>query len=321
MTKIALDVHAHLIPVDPDRLAEIDEVEWREGKIWIDGHAVGVTSLYEPKKLIAWMDRNDVENALVSAPPPTYRADLTAAAAESWSNYLNDGLFQICAEYPDRLIALPHLPIEHPGVSLAVASQYMERSKVGFSIGPGGEPGVVLSDPAFEALWQILDDNSSFVMIHPGSCCDGRLSAFYLENLLGNPHETSIATAHLVFANVPERYPNITYCLAHGGGTVPAVAGRWQRGFDSDRPGVNKEFEAPLVSLRRFYADSIVHSTAALTLSESVFGQDHILFGSDWPFPMGLIEVDEQLAGITAETYERLGQRNPKRLLASKLFI
>ncbi len=318
MTNIALDVHAHLIPVFPDLLAEIEGVEWRDGKIWIDGLGVGISSLYEPERLIAWMDLNGVENALVSAPPPTYRAGLSAAAAESWAIYLDEGLFRICAGHPDRLIAFPHLPIEHPGVSAVIARQYAERSRFGFSIGPGGVSGVVLSDPAFDTLWQLLDDSSSFVMIHPGSCCDGRLAAFYLENLLGNPHETSVAAAHLVFANVPARFPNIQFCLAHGGGTVPVMAGRWQRGFDSDRPGVNKEFEAPLVSLRRFYADSILHSSAALTLSESVFGEDHIVFGSDWPFPMGLIEIDEQLSETSPTTLQRITHINPTKLLAAK---
>ena len=318
MTNIALDVHAHLIPVFPDRLGDIDGVDWRDGKIWIDGHGVGIQALFNPENLISWMDRNGVERALVSAPPPAYRAELPATEAEPWCRYLNDGLFELCSAHADRLIALPHLPIEHPEVAAIIAERYAGHSLVGFSLGPGGVSQAVLSDPAFEDLWQVLNDNNCFVMIHPGSCCDGRLKSFYLENLLGNPHETSVAVAHLVFANVPRRYSNITFCLAHGGGNVPILAGRWQRGYDSDRPGINKNIDAPLQTLKRFYADSVVHNPEALALSESIFGEEHILFGSDWPFPMGLIEVENQLSGTSPETLNRIFEINPKQLLSSK---
>ncbi|HIG17263.1 MAG TPA: amidohydrolase [Candidatus Handelsmanbacteria bacterium] len=251
-----------------------------------------------------------------AAGAPACRARYNLAKSSRSSPFLS-----VCLRYAPphsgRLIALPHLPIDHADVSAELAKKYAAQSEVGFSIGPGGVSQPVLSEPAYEPLWQALDDNACFVMIHPGACCDGRLNAFYLENLLGNPHETSVAVAHLVFANVPARYPNIKFCLSHGGGNVPILAGRWQRGYDSDRPGINKNIDAPLQMLKRFYADSIVHNPDALALSESVFGEDHILFGSDWPFPMGLIDVEDQLSGTKPEILERMFTINPKQLLAS----
>jgi aminocarboxymuconate-semialdehyde decarboxylase len=38
------------------------------------------------------------------------------------------------------------------------------------------------------------------------------------------------------------------------------------------------------------YADCIAHHPSALRLAQDIFGPDHVLFGSDWPFPMGLPE-------------------------------
>lgn len=321
MINISLDVHTHLIPVFPDRLKNIEGVEWRDNKMWIDGHAIVVQNLYNPDRLISWMDKNNVERALVSVPPPTYRSNLAAEDAQIWCNYLNEGLFEVCSEYTNRLIPLPHLPIEHPEISCVNAKGYANRTELGFSIGPGGLLDLSLSDHRFEPLWTILNDHSFFIMIHPGACCDGRLKAYYLENLLGNPHETSVAVAHLIFAGVPARYPSIKFCLSHGGGNVPILAGRWQRGYDSDRPGVNKEFEPPLAALNRFYADSILHNPDALELSASIFGKDHILFGSDWPFPMGLIEVNEQLSETASTTLKEIYESNPRKLFESKQSI
>ena len=51
MTNIALDVHSHLVPVFQDRLAEINGVECRDDKIWIDGHGIDIPAIYRPENL------------------------------------------------------------------------------------------------------------------------------------------------------------------------------------------------------------------------------------------------------------------------------
>jgi aminocarboxymuconate-semialdehyde decarboxylase len=90
---------------------------------------------------------------------------------------------------------------------------------------------------------------------------------------------------------VPSRFPQIRFCLAHAGGTFPGLVGRLQRGFETSRPGVNLSVEHPLQAARRFYADGIAHHPSALKLAQDVLGVDRILFGSDWPFPMGLTQA------------------------------
>ncbi|WP_164034092.1 amidohydrolase family protein, partial [Serratia marcescens] len=46
--------------------------------------------------------------------------------------------------------------------------------------------------------------------------------------------------------------------------------------------------------------DCIAHDAAGLRLAVEVFGPDRILFGSDWPFPMGLPKPHEQMAEVEA---------------------
>ena len=46
-------------------------------------------------------------------------------------------------------------------------------------------------------------------------------------------------------------------------------------------------------------------------------GQDHILFGSDWPFSMGLPDPHGQLADTDAALRRLIFQDNPRRFLAS----
>ena len=39
----------------------------------------------------------------------------------------------------------------------------------------------------------------------------------------------------------------------------------------------------------------------ALAICEEVFGSGNIVFGSDWPFPMGLLDPHRQLAHLDAD--------------------
>lgn len=314
---IALDVHAHLAPVVPDQLAVIDGVSWDEAArlLHVDGHTVGVRPLFEPGQLLAWMDRNRVEHAWVSAPPPLYRQHLQGAPARDWADYLNGALAAIADASAGRLGALFHLPTQDPDMACSIAEAAIDGGHRRFSMptGTGDERG--LSDPAFEPLWRALDRSNGFVFLHPGECADGRLQAFYLSNLLGNPYESTVALAHLAFARVPERFPGMTLCLAHGGGLAPMVAGRWERGFATARPGVNLAGPGPTSQLGRVYVDCICHARAALDLADEVFGADKVVFGSDWPFPMGLIDPAGQLADCARAQRERYLTSNPRGLM------
>ena len=292
MDRIALDVHAHLVPVQTERLAALPGVQWQAQppRLTLDGHALGIADLYFPERLLAWMDQHQVERALVSVPPPLYRQHLDAAAANDWCRYLNEGLLQIAAQHADRLQALLHLPLEHPTLAVQLQQHSAKDGAAGVALAAGGATHIVLSDPAFDPLWQLLNAQDAFVFLHPGACADGRLASFYLENLVGNPLETGIAAAHLVMAGVPQRYPRMRLCLAHAGGAFTGLVGRLERGFETRRPGIDLSVERPLQAARRMYADCIAHHPSALRLAQDIFGPDHVLFGSDWPFPMGLPE-------------------------------
>lgn len=298
---IALDVHAHLIPVADDRLAGFTGVTWDAAteKLVVDGHGIGLKSLFRPEALIRWMAENVVDHAWISAPPPTYRPTLGADEALRWSDALNAGLQAIAEAHPDKFSVLFHLPVEHPEVAAVIASEWIARGHKRFAM-PAGGAGIMLSAPSYAPLWQVLDGAAAFLFLHPGESCDARLDPFYLANLLGNPTETAVASAHLVFGGILQRHPRLTVCLAHAGGTTAALAGRFERGFETDRPGLDNELEPPRRTLKRLCVDCIAHDAAGLMLAAEVFGPDRILFGSDWPFPMGLPKPHEQMAGVEA---------------------
>ncbi|MBR0751297.1 amidohydrolase family protein [Bradyrhizobium jicamae] len=314
MTPIPLDIHTHQVPIDVDALAELEGVSWdaAANALLVDGHKIGIRSLFQPDALIAWLDTSGIAKAWISAPPPLYRQQLAEQDAARWVQYVNQGLAAIARRHTGRLTALPHLPIEHPNLAADIAVREIADGGRRFSA-PSGGPGCMLSDPRYDALWHALNGAGAFVLVHPGECDDARLQPFYLSNLLGNPYETTVAIAHLVFGGVTARYPDITFCFAHGGGAAAMLAGRFEQGFRTDRPGIDTALPSPRTALRNLTVDCVIHDSDALRLAQTVFGPDRILFGSDWPFPMGLMRPHEQLASLSKTERERILGANAAR--------
>jgi len=131
-------------------------------------------------------------------------------------------------------------------------------------------------------------------------------------------HEATIAAAHLVFAGVMHRFPGLNIILAHGGGCVAALCGRWQRGAITDRPGVPDLALKPIDAVRRFYVDSLVHSPAYLRAIAELIGEDKILLGSDWPFvpfkpsPGGWVQ---EMQSLSQEEKDKILWKNLEALL------
>ncbi len=307
MEKIALDIHAHLVPVLEDRIAALPGVAW-DGAMTVDGYRLGLATVYQPEALIAWMDKNQVARAWVSAPPPLYRLDLDEAASAAWCAYVNDGLAAIGAKHADRLRPMFHLPLRYPGQAAAIARAAIAAGQKRFAMPAGSATHQVqLSDPAYDALWAVLDEAGAFLFLHPCKGCDGRLDAFYLHNLLGSPAETALAAAHLAMGGVLDRHPRMTVCLAHGGGAAPSVVGRLTRGQVTGRPGSRREgVPDATVTFRRFCADCIAHGAPALEHAAKVFGEERIFFGSDWPFAMGMPDPHAQMADVPAALRARI---------------
>ena len=125
--------------------------------------------------------------------------------------------------------------------------------------------GKNLDDPALEPLWAAAAELGACMLIHPINVAGAdRLRSYYLNNLIGNPLDTTIAAACLVFGGVLERHPKLNVLLVHGGGFVPYQAGRWVHGWHvRPEPKVNVK-QSPEPWIDRFYYDTILHAKPQL---------------------------------------------------------
>jgi aminocarboxymuconate-semialdehyde decarboxylase len=115
-----------------------------------------------------------------------------------------------------------------------------------------------------------------------------RMQKYWLPWLVGMPAEGAQAICSVIFGGVLERLPGLRLCFAHGGGAFAFTYGRIQHGFESrpDLCGVDNP-RPPRDYLGKFWVDSLVHDEPALRLVLQRFGDDKVVVGSDYPFPLG----------------------------------
>lgn len=314
------DVHTHVIP--PALVAAVAEravfgMSTTGNELKVCSHGVPLHPISDVGRLVDRIATDGLDGAIVSVPPPLFRPDLSAAERRDYVAMINAGLRETCVRHGHRLRPLAYLPAEDPALAAQVARD-LDRGWAGVVMGT--ELGVhTYADEAYEPLWSALEQMALPVFLHPGACADQRLDAFYLGNLLGNPYETTVAAAHIVFGGVLHRHPDLKFILAHGGGCAATLAGRWQQGVLTKRPGVPELPLLPLDALRRFYVDSLVHHPAYLDYLIAVVGPGRILMGSDWPFPMGAPRAEHDIGHLAIELQERIRKTNAEAVFGARL--
>ncbi len=311
-----IDFHAHLAPTTPAaRVAGV--IEEPQGRLSVDGRAIGPSGLYKTEALLEYLDRRYLDQAIVSPPPPFFRQQLDLDAAQTWVGVLNAGIIERVDPH-GRLLPLAYLPLEHPQLAAdELARRRVDTRWVGFCASAGGG-SLSLASPELVPLWEALDAGGDLLLLHPGTSPDPRLDEFYLANLLGNPIETAVAAAQLVFADVLSRYRRMRVLLVHCGGCVPDVVARWDHGVATQRPGLQLLSESPSRAVRRFYVDCLAHEAGAVDRAIDVFGEDKIVLGSDWPFPMGTDDPCGLIAHRGEAFVERVACVNAQAALAAR---
>lgn len=306
-----IDVHAHVLADDTIKLLqkEAPKIALRLDPIDDDFAVLEFAGQkYRPFPRGAWdlerrfkdMESAEVAMQVLSNTSQTFLYNQDPQLTAVTSHIQNDQIAKLVAQHPDRFLGMATLPMQAP--ELAAAELARAMSKLGFvgaQIGSNTN-GKNLDDPALEPFWTAADALGAFIMVHPTQVAGAdRLKSYYLGNLIGNPLDTTIAAACLVFGGVIERYPAITFFMVHGGGFVPYQAARWVHGWKV-RPEPQVTLKAsPEASLGRFIYDTILHAQAPLEFLVQTVGASRVLLGSDYPFDMGTLECVRQVKALS----------------------
>jgi aminocarboxymuconate-semialdehyde decarboxylase len=179
--------------------------------------------------------------------------------------------------------------------------------------------GRELSDPEYEPFWKKAEELDAVVVIHPNGFTDAkRLTRFYFNNVIGNPLETTIALHYLIFDGVLERHPSLKILAVHGGGYLPAYCGRIDHAWGARSDSHAGLPRPPSSYLKKIYFDTVVFTAHQLAHLIEVFGADHVVMGTDYPFDMAEFDPIGHLAsleGLDSATMASIAGGNARRLL------
>jgi aminocarboxymuconate-semialdehyde decarboxylase len=319
-----IDIHAHILPKSwPDLRARYGyggfvSMEHPTGcnacaRMMRDGQLFREvdSNLWDPDRRIEECDAHHVDVQVLSTVPVMFSYWAKPEHTDDLSKLLNDHLATVVQAHPKRFAGLATLPMNAPQLAAAeLARCVRELGLCGAQIATHIN-GTNLDDEQFYPVWEVAQDLGAAIFIHPWDMMGAsQMPRHWLPWLVAMPAETSRAICSLMMGGVFDRFPNVRFAFAHGGGSFPGTIGRIAHGFEM-RPDLcqTQTTTPPVEFLKRFYIDSLVHDRRALEFLVELFGPSQIALGTDYPFPLGELEpgrLIETTRSLNPEVKERL---------------
>ncbi|MEU6999690.1 amidohydrolase family protein [Nonomuraea sp. NPDC046570] len=274
---------------------------------------------WNPARRLEVMDADGVDRQVVSPTPVFFGYDRPAAQAVRISKIFNDLALEICAD--ERLIPFCQVPLQDPDLACAELDRCLAAGHRGVEIGNHvGDRD--LDDEGVVQFLKHCAETGTPVFVHPWDMPGGpRLNRWMAQWLVGMPAETHLSILALILGGVFDRVPeSLRICFAHGGGSFAFWLGRFENAWHrrNDLVGVS-EFP-PSHYLDRFSVDSVVFDERALRLLVDTLGEDRVLLGSDFPYPLGESPVGELVRGaafLSSTARAKILGNNAERFIGS----
>jgi aminocarboxymuconate-semialdehyde decarboxylase len=223
-------------------------------------------------------------------------------------------LSEMCKAIPGRFVGYAPVSLQFPDLAAEQLERGMkELGLIGAGIG-GSVEGEEIAAEKFDPFWKKAEQLQALVFIHPQTAPQStgitkRIQGpGALGNVIGNPLETSLALAHLIFRGTLDRFPNLKICGAHGGGFLPSYAARMDVGcsvFPDQCKGPTLK-KKPSEYLKQLYIDSLVFTGEALRHLVAEHGASQIMIGTDYAVPWVKGPVDHVLKTPALTDDERI---------------
>jgi aminocarboxymuconate-semialdehyde decarboxylase len=324
-----IDIHAHIfVPqaaahagphVDLSRipLAHFANEQTREINKLQDQARTNVMTQID-KRLLD-LDAMGIDLQVIAPAPPQCYYSVDAKLAETAHRLTNEGVAEFCSRKPDRFVGLGTVTLQEPELAVRELDYVMgELGLKGVQILTNVD-GQELSDSKFRPFYARAEELGAFVMMHPNGFTHGdRLTDFYFNNIIGNPFETTLALHKLIFSGTLARFPELKLLAVHGGGYLPAYSGRIDHAWGARQDAHADIPLPPTAYLRQVYLDTVVFSYHQLAYLIDLFGPDHILMGTDYPYDMAEYNPVGHIAGVEgmdSTTLSQIAGGNAARLL------
>jgi aminocarboxymuconate-semialdehyde decarboxylase len=297
------DAHCHLLPQAIYKDASFYNESWGDAA----GH-------------IKAMDEAGVARAVISYPTTDYHVRKGVPEITAAMDY-NRAVKVMTAIAGGRLVYLAAIPLTEPGEMIVEMTRAVLEGAVGLTM-PTNSGGAYPDEERFFPFFCEVERMGLPVFFHPTT-----VSPFghdTLQHPLITPvfqyaFDTTLCLARVVGSGLLAKLPGLKLVFASFGGAMPFFAGRFDRTYRMlvSRGIISYLDEDPGTTLKKIYADtSGTDSPALLNLALEVFGDDRLLWGSDYPANRNIassIEAVKSL-GISNRAKEKVLCGNMEKL-------
>jgi 6-methylsalicylate decarboxylase len=287
-----IDVHCHsMTPAYRDAIKNLG--------------AIIRTPDWTPQMALDFQDTHGIAAGVYSlSVPGVHHGD--DAKARTLARRVNEEAAEYVAKNPKRLGAYATLPVPDMDGACAEARHALDVMKLDGVGLLASYDGIYLGQPMFDRLFEILNERSAAVLIHPNNHpttvtvkkgISQGIGNFLIEFLF----DTTRSALNLMFTGALDRFPNIKFILAHAGGTLPYTSWRlsdiicrqmMEPPWDTQYPSPFMDHYAGKITPELVYAQlgkfwyetALSAGPSTLGSLKEVADSARIVFGSDWPY-------------------------------------
>jgi aminocarboxymuconate-semialdehyde decarboxylase len=262
------------------------------------------------------MDANKIDVAIVSLTCPNCYWGGEATSIEV-ARQSNDSMAAAQRKYPGRIFWFTSLPWEYPARAVEELKRTCDNGASGVMV-LANVSGRSLTDPFFDPVWQEIDRRALAVLVHPTDPPGADMmdmGKYDLSWAVGFMADTTLCFARMIFDGFLDLYPRLKLIASHGGGTLPYLVGRFDKGDEVELPSRRKVKARPSVYLKRIYYDCITYDLGALRYLIDVVGADRVLYGTDYPHQVhDMAGAFANTGALSADACQAIRCNNAKRV-------
>jgi aminocarboxymuconate-semialdehyde decarboxylase len=255
-----------------------------------------------------------IDGGVLGPPPVGFYYWAEASSGADLARMVNENTARLLSENPDRFLGLATLPLQDVGLAVRELDYAVRTLRLHGVAMASNVNGQGLDEERFIPFFEAVEALGLPVYIHPHQAPGAdRMRKYYLINFLGYPVASTLAAAQLIFGGVLDRFPKLKVALAHAGGVLPFLLGRFEHGR-LVRPEAQRKCQRPVGAyLENFYVDTITFRPETLRFVLETMPEGHVFLGTDYPFDMG------DLNGVKSVTVAVENPHQQKQILGDNL--
>ena len=310
---LKIDMHSHIIPKN---LPDWEKKFGYEGFIRLEHHKPGWANMmqgdnffreinhncWDPEVRINEYEKYTTQVQVVCTIPVLFAYFSKPKDGLEVARFLNDDLANLVNKYPKKYIGLGSLPMQDPELAVQELFRIRELGLKGVQVGSNIEDKN-LNESDFFPVWDACEKLGLAVLIHPWNMMGKKnMKKYWLPWLVGMPAETSRAMCSMIFGGIFEKFPNLRVNFCHASGSFLSTIGRIEHGFNSrpDLVALDNQ-NNPREYCGHFWVDCITHDQDMLHYVLKMQGSKRVTLGSDYPFPLGDLEIGEFINRMNLE--------------------